>query len=220
MTPELVIFDCDGVLVDSEPVSNRVLAGAIAEAGLPITAEAVTESFAGMRLDEIAAAVEKRLGRSLPEDWIATFEERRAGEFRKGLDPIPGVAQVLTTIAASGTRACVASQASREKTELTLGLTGLIEHFEPDALFSSHMVKQGKPHPDLFLFAAQEMGADPESCVVVEDGVLGARAGRLAGMRTLGYAPTTDGGSLANEGATVFSSMEEVPALLGLDASP
>jgi HAD superfamily hydrolase (TIGR01509 family) len=214
--PELVIFDCDGVLVDSEPVSNRVLAGAITEAGLPITAGEVSESFTAMRLDDIAAAVEKRLGRRLPEDWIEAFEERRAAEFRKGLDPIPGVAAILTRITASGIGICVASQARREKTELTLGLTGLIHHFEPDALFSSRMVPRGKPHPDLFLLAAQEMGADPADCVGVEDAALGARAGRLAGIRTLGYAPASDGESLAQEGASVFSSMDELPALLGL----
>lgn len=220
MPTELAIFDCDGVLVDSEPASNRVLAATIAEAGLPIATEEATEAFAGMRLDEIAAAVEKRLGHSLPDSWIADFEARRADEFRKGLDRIPGVAQALAEIAASGIGICVASQARREKTELTLGLTGLIDHFEPEALFSSHMVERGKPHPDLFLFAAKKLGAEPGNCAVVEDGVLGARAGRLAGMRTLGYAPAGDGERLAREGAIVFTSMDEVPALLGLDARP
>jgi HAD superfamily hydrolase (TIGR01509 family) len=216
MLPELVIFDCDGVLVDSEPTSNRVMAGAIAEAGLPMTAEEVTGSFAGMRLDEIAAAVEKRLGESLPEGWIEAFEERRAAEFQKGLDPIPGAAGALGRITDAGITICVASQARREKTELTLGLTGLIEHFAPDALFSSRMVPRGKPHPDLFLYAAETMGADPDSCVVVEDGFLGVRAGRLAGMRVLGYSPGGQGERLTREGATVFTSMEELPALLGL----
>lgn len=195
MPPELVIFDCDGVLVDSEPISNRVLASAISETGLPITPAETAESFAGMRLDEIASAVEKRLGRSLPNGWVTSFEERRAAEFAKGMVAIPGIAQALTKITAAGIGVCVASQARQEKTELTLGLTGLIEHFEPGALFSSHMVARGKPNPDLFLFAAESMGSEPDRCVVVEDAVLGARAGRLAGMRTLGYAPAGDGGA-------------------------
>lgn len=217
--PELVIFDCDGVLVDSEPVSNRVLADAIADAGLPITAEEVSRSFTAMQLTEIAAAVEERLGRGLPDDWIEAFEERRATEFRKGIDPIPGIAQALTRITAAGIQICVASQARREKTELTLGLTGLIDHFETAALFSSRMVPRGKPHPDVFLFAAREMGVEPDGCVVVEDAAPGARAGRLAGMRTLGYAPAGDGEHLADEGATVFTSMDELPALLALAES-
>jgi HAD superfamily hydrolase (TIGR01509 family) len=214
--PELVIFDCDGVLVDSEPTSNRVLASAISEAGLSITAAEVGESFEAMRLADIAAAVERQLGKPLPEDWIASFEQRRAAEFQKGLDPIPGIAEALARIITAGTRICVASQARREKTELTLDLTGLLEHFEPSALFSSTMVARGKPDPDLFLHAAQAMGAAPASCVVVEDAVPGARAGRLAGMPVLGYAPDGKGERLAHEGAVVFDSMEELPALLGL----
>jgi HAD superfamily hydrolase (TIGR01509 family) len=214
--PELVIFDCDGVLVDTEPVSNRVMAESITEAGLAMSAEEVADAFEGMRLDDIADKVEKRLGASLPEDWIPAFEERRAAEFRKGVKAIPGVDDALMRIGGAGVRACVASQASLEKTRLTLGLSGLIERFGEGALFSSRMVERGKPHPDLFLFAARSMECDPADCVVVEDGVLGARAGRLAGMSVLGYAPDGRGERLKDEGARTFESMAELPALLGL----
>lgn len=216
--PGLVIFDCDGVLVDSEAVSNRVMAHAITEAGLPMNGEEVAAAFEGMRLDDIAAGVERRLGEKLPADWLATFEERRTAEFKKGLDPIPGIADVLARVRGADVLACVASQASLEKTELTLGLTGLIGHFEHRALFSSRMVARGKPHPDLFLLAARSMGCEPSRCVVVEDGVLGARGGRLAGMKVLGYAPEGEdqGERLRREGARIFKSMTELPALLGL----
>jgi beta-phosphoglucomutase-like phosphatase (HAD superfamily) len=113
--PELVIFDCDGVLVDTEPISNRVMAETISDAGLPMTTEEVTTVF------------------ELPADWVAAFEERRAVEFRKGVQAIPGVTEALASIDAAGVPACVASQASREKMELTLGLSSLIERFEDDS---------------------------------------------------------------------------------------
>lgn len=216
MPPELVIFDCDGVLVDTEPVSNRVLAEAIGQAGVSMSIEEVTEAFAGMRLEDIAAAVEDRLSEKLPGDWVAAFEERRAVEFRKGVDAIPGIADALASIKAAGIPICVASQAAQRKTKLTLGVSGLISHFDEHALFSSRMVEHGKPCPDLFLLAARSMGFQPADCVVVEDGVLGARGGARAGMRVLGFAPDGKEGALAREGATIFQSMEELPALLGL----
>jgi HAD superfamily hydrolase (TIGR01509 family) len=214
--PELVIFDCDGVLVDTEPISNGVMADAISEAGLTMNAAEATEAFEGMRLADIAAAVEERLGKRLPEDWVTAFEERRAVEFRKGVEAIPGVADVLASIDAARIRTCVASQAGLQKMELTLGLSGLIEHFEEGTLFSSRMVERGKPYPDLFLLVARSMGSQAAGCVVVEDGVLGARAGRLAGMTVFGYAPDGRAESLAREGAKVFESMAELPSLLGL----
>jgi|SRR5215218_807382 len=214
--PKLVIFDCDGVLVDTEPISNRVMAETISETGLPMSTEEITEVFEGMRLNDIAAAVEERLGKRLPEGWVVAFEERRAVEFRKGVEAIPGVAEALTLIDAAGIRTCVASQASRQKMKLTLGLSGLIEHFEEGSLFSSRMVERGKPYPDLFLLAARSMNFHPAGCVVVEDGVLGARAGRLAGMNVFGYAPDGRGERLAREGAMAFESMAELPSLLSL----
>lgn len=214
--PGLVIFDCDGVLVNTEPISNRVMTDAISETGLKMNIEEVTEAFEGMRLDDIAAALEERLGKRLPEGWVVAFEERRAAEFRKGVEAIPGVAEALASISAAGLQVCVASQASQEKMKLTLGLSGLIENFAKGSLFSARMVEQGKPHPDLFLLAARSMGFQPAGCVVVEDGVLGVRAGRVAGMEVLGYAPDGRGDRLASEGARTFASMAELPRLLGL----
>ncbi|MGN6258307.1 MAG: HAD family hydrolase [Solirubrobacterales bacterium] len=212
----LLIFDCDGVLVDSEPTSNRVLAKAITETGLPMQAVEVADLFEGMRLADIQAEVEKRLGRRLPPQWLADFEAERAAAFEQGLAPIPGVFEVLTEAKAAGRRMCVASQARREKTELTLGLTGLSPFFEITSLFSSQMVERGKPHPDLFLLAAAAMGFEPADCIVVEDGVPGVEAACRAGMVVLGYGQGAKAERLAEAGAEVFASMAELPALLEL----
>lgn len=211
----LLIFDCDGVLVDSEPTSNRVLAAAISAVGLPMSVEQVADSFEGMRLADIQSSVEAQLGRKLPAEWLANFEADRSAAFEKDLAPVPGIEAVLEEAVAAGIPMCVASQARREKTALTLGLTALSRFFPEAVLFSSTMVERGKPHPGLFLLAAEAMGFDPADCVVIEDGVLGVEAGRAAGMRVLGYAPVgRDPDRLSRKGAEVFSSMAELPVLV------
>lgn len=179
-------------------------------------AEEVSRAFEGMRLQDMQAEVERRLGKELPAGWLADFETKRAAAFRAALDAVPGVSDVLARVRAAAISMCVASQASREKMELTLGLTGLMPYFHTSALFSSRMVRDGKPHPDLFLLAASSMGFEPARCVVVEDGILGVRGGRRAGMRVLGYAPDGNADRLAHEGAVTFTSMTELPGLLGL----
>jgi HAD superfamily hydrolase (TIGR01509 family) len=209
----LVIFDCDGVLVDTEPISNYVLATAISEAGLAMEPDEAGQEFEGMLLADIQARVEKRLGHSLGAAWLEDFERRRGAAFREGVDAVPGVEEVLCGLHAAGRPICVASQAKREKTELTLGLAGLRKYFEDSALFSSTMVANGKPHPDLFLYAAAAMGYEPSQCVVVEDGVLGVRAARAGGLRVLGYEPG-GGDRLARAGAERFGSMAELSELL------
>ncbi len=212
--PQLVIFDCDGVLVDSEPTSNKVLAASITNAGLPISADEVGEEFEAMRLADIQSRVEERIGRRLGESWLSDFEARRVAEFEEGLDPIPGVEDVLRGLRAAGRPICVASQARREKMELTLGLTGLREYFDDGCLFSSTLVERGKPQPDLLLYAAEAMGVEPGRCVVVEDAVPGVRAAQAAGMPVFGYSPEGTDERLAAAGARVFNSMAELPELL------
>jgi HAD superfamily hydrolase (TIGR01509 family) len=213
---QLVIFDCDGVLVDSEPTSNRVLAAAISEAGLAIGPGEVEREFEAMRLADIQARVEERLGRPLGAGWLGDFERRREAAFRQGIDPVAGVVEVLRELRAAGRPICVASQARREKTELTLGLTGLRPYFDDAALFSSTMVARGKPHPDLFLHAAAAMGFEPARCAVVEDAVPGVEAALAAGMPALGYAPPGRDDRLARAGARAFASMAELPGLLSV----
>jgi len=212
----LVIFDCDGVLVDSEVISNEVLARALTAEGLPTTLAESRRDYQGLLLGDIASRAQARLGRPLPDDWQERFERDRSEAFRRDLRPIAHVAEVVELVSAAGIAVCVASQGKPEKIELSLDLTGVRSLFLEDALFSAYAVPRGKPHPDLFLHAAAAMGASPSACVVVEDtpsGVVGAVA---AGMRVLGYAADSDEAALRAAGAEVFWSMTDVPALLGL----
>jgi len=211
---ELVIFDCDGVLVDSEPVANRIFADALIEIGLDTTYERTRREFTGRTMEQCVAAVEQRLGRPIPAGFVDRLQERTFAAFRRDLRPVPGVADALRTL--GEVKTCVASSGEPEKMRLTLELTGLLPRFD-GRLFSATEVGRGKPHPDLFLHAAREMDAGPESCVVVEDSVPGVRAGVSAAMAVLGYA-AEDGSVelLERAGATVFRDMRDLPALLGL----
>jgi HAD superfamily hydrolase (TIGR01509 family) len=216
----LVIFDCDGVLVDTETISSREMAVSIRRAGLQMDYEEVKATFKGESLANVAAAVEQRLGRALAAGWLDEFQARRAEAFRAGLRPVAGAQAVVEAVIEAGLDACVASQASLAKMHLTLGLTRLRSLFDDERLFSSDMVPRGKPAPDLFLHAAASLGHQPESCVVIEDGVAGVRAARAAGMRVIGYAADSDPAALLNAGAEIVHDMGEVPSLLGVEACP
>ncbi len=215
LRPELIVFDCDGVLVDSEPIANRVMAEAIAGLGWPLTTADCIARFKGHHLDTVIAAVEDRLGCPVPEAWLRDLRTATAAAFERELEPVPGVVEVLDAIAASGTAACVASQGPLEKMAVSLGVTGLRARFE-GRIFSAYQVAHGKPHPDLFLFAAEAMGVAPRTCVVIEDSPLGVAAAEAAGMDVLGFAPEGDGADLAAAGARLFRDMAELPGLLGL----
>ncbi len=212
----LVIFDCDGVLVDSEPISNGVLARMLCAEGLPTTLAAARRDYQGLRLDEVLARAEERLGRRLPDDWLAGYEREREAVFRRELSAVPGAGEVVRAVAGAGVAVCVASQGKLAKTRLSLELTGLRGLFAADALFSAHCVARGKPHPDLFLHAAAVMGADAGGCAVVEDTPSGVRAAVSAGMRAIGYAADSDEDALREAGAEIVRSLGELPALLGL----
>jgi len=183
-----VIFDCDGVLVDSEAIQGKELHRAIGELGLRIRLEDVMYRFKGEQMPKIVAALEADLGRPLPPDWITELEERRAEALASDLQAIPGAQEMLERVRAAGIDLCVASQGTLPKTELTLTLTGLRGFFDREGLFSSYMVKEGKPAPDLFLAAARQRGHEPVNCLVVEDGWRGLLAARTAGMRALAFA--------------------------------
>ena len=213
--PALIIFDSDGVLVDSEPIANRILAAHLDAAGYPCTFAQSVERFVGRALSSIIAMVEEDRGRPLPDGFYDAVQDATFAALRDELKPVPGVADALDRIAAPK---CVASSGRIEKLDLTLGVTGLRGHFG-DRLFSATMVRRGKPRPDLFLLAAARMGAAPADCVVVEDSVPGVAAARAAAMAVLGYA----GGShvaadharrLADAGATVFTDMADLPDLI------
>jgi HAD superfamily hydrolase (TIGR01509 family) len=209
-----VIFDCDGVLVDSEPLSTAVLAGALSAIGLPTSPQEAHDEYRGMLLTDIAERVETRLGSLLPADFWDRFERDRALAFQTSLRPVPGADRAVRAVRAAGIRVCVASQGKPEKTELTLGLTGLRGLFGEHALFSAYSVARGKPHPDLFLHAAGTMGAVTEDCVVVEDTTIGVQAAVAAGMRVIGLARHEDPGPLQNLGATTIRSLDALAPLL------
>lgn len=213
----MVLFDCDGVLVDSEVISCGVLARLLTVEGLPTTLAEARRDYQGLLLADVVAHAERRLERPLPGDWLARFERERAQAFRRELEPVEGAAEVVERVKTAGVDVCVASQGKLEKTRLSLGLTGLDRLFARDAVFSAESVSRGKPHPDLFLHAADVMGAKPAACSVVEDTPLGIAAAVSAGMRAFGYAADSDESALRLAGAEVVHSLCELPGLLGLD---
>ncbi|MGO9322388.1 MAG: HAD family hydrolase [Solirubrobacteraceae bacterium] len=213
---QLVIFDCDGVLVDSETISNSVLARMLSAEGLPTTLAQARRDYQGLLLGEVALGAEAKLGRPLPAGWLVRYERERTEEFRRELEAVPGAAGVVARIAAAGVAVCVASQGKLEKTRLSLELTSLRDLFPDGALFSAESVPRGKPHPDLFLYAASVMGAEPTRSVVVEDTPSGVTAAVAAGMRALGYSADSDEPALRRAGAEIVSSLDQVPGLLGL----
>jgi HAD superfamily hydrolase (TIGR01509 family) len=217
---DLVIFDCDGVLIDSEIIVCRIHADALSEAGYPITADDVLRRFTGMSDASMYGAIEREWGRSLPAGHDARVRERVAAAYRSDLAAIPGVADAIDRVARAGLRRCVASSSTPDKIRFGLELVGLYGRFDPRHVFSATMVARGKPAPDLFLFAAEWMGAMPARCVVIEDSVAGVQAARAAGMRVLGFhggghcGPGHAGRLLAAGAAAAFADMAEVPGLL------
>ncbi|MFE9144172.1 HAD family hydrolase [Streptomyces tubercidicus] len=218
----LVIFDNDGVLVDSEPISNRILAGYLTELGHPTSYEDSLRDYMGGAMHRIHEGVLERFGKPLPAEFDEVFYARVFAEFRRSLEPVVGVGEVLEKLAADGVPYCVGSSGSHERIRVALTKTGLLERFEGASgegagarIFSSQDVGRGKPAPDLFLHAAQEMGVAPERCAVVEDSPLGVRAAVGAGMDVYGFTAMTSAEKLTDEGATaVFAHMAELPALL------
>lgn len=213
----LIIFDCDGVLVDSEVISNQVLAQLLTAEGLPTTLVEARRDYQGLLLADVVNEAQAKLGRPLPPDWLACYERERAAAFRLRLRPVRGAADAVRLIRNAGLGACVASQGKLSKTGLSLHLTGLDRLFPESARFSAESVARGKPWPDLFLRAAKTMGADPAQCVVVEDTPSGVTAAVSAGMRVLGYAADSNEHALRDAGAEVIYSLDQLPKLLGLE---
>jgi HAD superfamily hydrolase (TIGR01509 family) len=213
---QLVIFDCDGVLVDSEVISNEVLARALTEQGLQTTLAQSRRDYQGLLLAEIDSRAQAKLGRPLAKDWLERYERDRAAVFRRELRAVPGVAAAVRHIQVAGVAVCVASQGKLEKTRLSLKLAKLDHLFPDEALFSAYSVPRGKPHPDLFLHAAQTIATEPARCAVIEDTPSGVTAAVAAGMRALGYAADSDAAALREAGAEVFGAMEELPGVLGV----
>lgn len=180
---DLVIFDCDGVLIDSEILACRIDAELLTALGYAITPDEAAARFCGVPAEAMRAEIERDWGRPLPPDFERTSRRRTEGAYRRGLRAVPGIADLLAGL---GRPRCVASSSVPERLRLGLSLTGLLPLLEPH-VFSTTMVANGKPAPDLFLHAARAMGAAPARCVVVEDSVPGIRAGVAAGMGVIGF---------------------------------
>ena len=215
MNTELVIFDCDGVLVDSEPISNAVLARLLGEEGLRMSVAQARRSYQGLTLAQVQASAEHTLGRPLPAGWLERYQRERLQAFREGLAAVDGARECVERVRGAGVRVCVASQGSLAKTRSSLQMTGLLGLFDAGALFSAESVAAGKPAPDLFLHAARTMGSAPAACAVVEDTPSGVRAAVAAGMPVHGYAADSDERALAQAGALILHSLAELPGRLG-----
>ncbi len=215
MRPGGVIFDCDGVLVDSEPASFDLLAADLAAHGLDLPRAEMERTFLGGTIAGVHAKA-RHLGAALPDDWVADFYERLYARLGEGTPLVTGILGVLDALDAAGVPYAVGSNGSDRKIEITLGQhPGLLARFE-GRLFSGQSLGAPKPAPDLYLHAARSLGAPAGECVVVEDSPTGARAARAAGMRCFGYAPHDAGEALRAEGAVLFQRMDALPRLLGL----
>ena len=181
--PQLIIFDFDGVIADSETLACAVLAEIISELGHPITTNDAIRLFTGFRSQECYAAIEKIIGRPLPQDFVSTLRKRRSASFERELTAVEGVRDYIGTFAS--TPQCIASQSSLEYLAFCLKIIRMAESFQ-DAVFSAAGMERGKPHPDIYLHAAQKMGVDPARTIVVEDSVLGVQAGVAAGATVIG----------------------------------
>jgi HAD superfamily hydrolase (TIGR01509 family) len=210
----LIIFDCDGVLVDSETLENQIMAQCLTEIGLPLTGEQARKRYIGLSMKAVMDDVGGELGRALPEGWLSTFHARSHARLRSEIVAIAGVFEAIDALEAMGFATAVASSGEHEKMAITLGRTGLYERFK-GRIFSAQDVAHGKPAPDVYLLAANTLGYAPETCFAVEDSPNGARAAVAAGMTTFGYAAQIDPALLVAAGVNhVFFDMADLPDLV------
>jgi HAD superfamily hydrolase (TIGR01509 family) len=212
----LVIFDCDGVLVDSEPLANASFSAALKAVGLDWTIEETMRRLMGRSVKSCVEICEAELGCKLPDDFVEALQAQTYQRFRDApLQPVQGVKGAVLALQQAGLDTCVASSGAVEKMRFTLGLTGLWDLFG-GRVFSSSQVPRGKPFPDLFLHAAIRMNVQPFDCVVVEDSVPGVQAAKSAGMRALAYAGASyaDADALEKAGGFLFNDMKDLPGLV------
>lgn len=220
---DAVLFDCDGVLVDSERITNEVLVEMLGELGWTLSVEEAMRIFVGKMVKDEAARIAAHTGFTVNESWLAGFRARRNEALARDLVEIPGApAAVRAVHAAFAGRVAVASGADRHKVELQLRKVGLLEYFD-GRIFSGHEMERSKPHPDVYLAAAAGLGVEPARCAVIEDTATGARAGLAAGATVFGYSPPlhADAGghdsarALREAGvAHIFTDMADLPGLL------
>jgi HAD superfamily hydrolase (TIGR01509 family) len=211
----LVIFDCDGVLVDSEPIAARLTAESVSELGWPMTAELAKAEFLGDTFDNIVRRVEQHLGCPVPPDWPERSQAKLWRALEREVTPVPGVRSALEQLEAGGVTLAVGSQGSHDKMRLTLGVTGLLPFFA-GRIFSAADVQRPKPAPDLFLLAANTLGFAPHDAVVIEDSTRGVKAALAAGMRVLGFTASVGREAIEAAGAEPIDDLAEVPRRLGV----
>jgi len=210
MKYKCIIFDCDGVLVDSEEITTKVLIELAASLGLTIELEYANQFFPGKSLQSIFQFIQERIDQPLPEDLEAQFRAKTFERFKKEIQPIEGIAELLEKL---NIPFCVASSGPLHKMELNLTTTGLIDEFRGN-MFSCYQVGKWKPDPAIFQYAAREMGYAVAECAVVEDSVYGVQAAKSGGFDVYGFANERNKEALAKEGATIFFDMEELYPLL------
>jgi HAD superfamily hydrolase (TIGR01509 family) len=216
---DAVLFDCDGVLVDSETITNRVLVAMLGELGWPLSLDEAMSIFVGKTVMDEAPLIEAKTGVRITAEWIEAFRARRNAALEREVTAIPGIVATVKTLHAQlDGKIAVASGADRFKVRLQLAKIGVLDDFE-GRIFSGHETPRNKPHPDVYLAAAAGLGVDPSRCAVIEDTVTGATAGRAAGATVFGYSPEEKGHSskeaLRAVGvAQVFEDMAQLPALL------
>ena len=214
MRPDAVIFDCDGVVVDSEHPTLVMVRDDLEKYGLTLTLEELEAGYIGGTVETVAQKARAN-GARLPEDWVSDFYERMYAMLRAEVALIPGILGVLDALDSAGIPYAMGSNGTPEKMQITLGQHGLVERFRGH-LYSGQALGRPKPAPDLYLHAAGRLGVPVAGCVVIEDSAAGARAARAAGMRCFGYAPKGVHAALAAEGAILFNRMDDLPALLGV----
>jgi HAD superfamily hydrolase (TIGR01509 family) len=212
--PRAVLFDCDGVLADTEILVNTLVAEQLSALGWPMSAAESRATFLGMALPDMVPRIEARVG-ALPADWVEELSTLIAHEMQRRTPPMPGAAEVVHAVAAAGVPVAVASNSGRAELMAKMRSLGLATVFG-ERVFSFEDVDRPKPWPDIYLAAAASCDAAPRDCVVIEDSVPGVRAGRAAGCRVLGFAHETPAGVLSAHGAEPFASMADLPAFLGL----
>ncbi len=213
--PQLIIFDCDGVLVDSEPLAGAYLLQELSRYGLHLSAADCEAHFFGGTIAKVAVTA-RHMGADLPAGWADDFYGQFYTHLKKeGVPLVSGILDVLDRIEAAGIPFCVVSNGPEEKMEITLGQNAQWDRFQ-GAVFSAHTYGVAKPDPELLLIAARKFGVAPKDCIMIDDSPTGCMGAANADMRCIGYAKRSDVNTLAATGATVIRSMTELPPLLGL----
>ncbi len=212
MEVKCIIFDCDGVLVDTEKIGNEILLSMAAEHGFKMKIEDAYSNFNGRNLKECFLHVENSIGKKLPDNFETEYRERSFEAFRTQVKPMEGIVSFIDKLKIPY---CVASSGPVEKIRLNLEVAGLLNKFE-GKIFSSYQIKSWKPEPGIFLFAAKEMGFEVKDCIVIEDSKAGVMAGKSGGFKVYGFANGHNNEDLENEGAILFHTYEELKGLLGI----